>query len=62
VQLKPNSNATTSDILKFLEGKTAKWWIPDDVAIVDAIPHTATGKIKKTELRDRFQGYAFPGM
>jgi fatty-acyl-CoA synthase len=59
VQLKPNSIATGPDILKFLEGKTAKWWIPDDVAIVEAIPHTATGKIKKTELRERFHTYSF---
>lgn len=59
VQLKPNSKATGPEILKFFDGKTAKWWIPDDVAIVDEIPHTATGKIKKTELRERFQAYSF---
>lgn len=60
IQLKPNSKATGPDILKFLEGQTAKWWIPDDVAIVEAIPHTATGKIKKTELREQFRTHSFP--
>ena len=44
-----------------MEGKIAKWWMPDDVAVVDAIPHTATGKIKKTELREQFHHYRFPG-
>jgi acyl-CoA synthetase (AMP-forming)/AMP-acid ligase II len=39
------------EILAFLDGKIAKWWIPDDVVCVDAIPHTATGKISKLQLR-----------
>ncbi len=30
------------------------------VAIVEAIPHTATGKIKKTDLREQFKNYALP--
>jgi len=49
-----------SDILSFMEGKIAKWWMPDDVVFVDEIPHTATGKIKKTALRDQFQDYRLP--
>ncbi len=48
------------DILGFMEGKIAKWWMPDDVAFVDEIPHTATGKIQKTELRKQFADYSFP--
>jgi acyl-CoA synthetase (AMP-forming)/AMP-acid ligase II len=35
-----------------MEGKIAKWWMPDDVAFVDDVPHTATDKILKTALRD----------
>ncbi len=62
VQLKPDSQATGPDILNFMEGKIAKWWMPDDIAIVDAIPHTATGKIKKTELREQFRDYRLPGV
>lgn len=49
-----------SEILSFMEGKIAKWWMPDDVVFVDEIPHTATGKIKKTALRDQFQDYRLP--
>jgi fatty-acyl-CoA synthase len=60
VQLKQGQDATREDILKFMEGKIAKWWMPDDVAFVDGIPHTATGKILKTTLRDQFKGYSFP--
>ncbi|PWV95772.1 fatty-acyl-CoA synthase [Hoeflea marina] len=41
-------------ILSFMEGKIAKWWIPDEVAFVDEIPHTATGKINKVALREMF--------
>ena len=47
-------------ILSFMEGKVAKWWMPDDVAFVDEIPHTATGKIQKTTLREQFTDYKLP--
>jgi len=60
VQLKDGRKATREDILKFMDGKIAKWWMPDDVAFVDGIPHTATGKILKTALREQFKGYSFP--
>ena len=60
VQLKQGEKATREDILKFMDGKIAKWWMPDDVAFVEEIPHTATGKILKTELRDRFKDYRLP--
>jgi fatty-acyl-CoA synthase len=60
VQLKQGQEATREDILKYMEGKIAKWWMPDDVAFVDGIPHTATGKILKTALREQFSSYRFP--
>ncbi|MGJ5134479.1 fatty-acid--CoA ligase [Bradyrhizobium oligotrophicum] len=60
VHLKPGQTTTREDILKYMEGKIAKWWMPDDVAFVDGIPHTATGKILKTALRDQFKSYRFP--
>ena len=56
---KPDRNPAKGDILEFMEGKIAKWWMPDDVEFVDEIPHTATGKIQKTILRERFKGYRF---
>ncbi|KQU50163.1 long-chain fatty acid--CoA ligase [Bosea sp. Leaf344] len=46
-----------ASLLGFFEGKIAKWWMPDDVVLVDAIPHTATGKIQKTTLREQFRDY-----
>jgi fatty-acyl-CoA synthase len=60
VQLKPGQSASREDILAYMDGKIAKWWMPDDVAFVDAIPHTATGKILKTALRDQFKTYTLP--
>ena len=60
IVLKPGKAATKEDILKFLEGKIAKWWMPDDVVFVDEIPHTATGKILKTALRERFGKHKLP--
>ncbi|MEM9676691.1 MAG: long-chain-fatty-acid--CoA ligase [Pseudomonadota bacterium] len=57
---KPGAEPTGEDILSYMEGKIAKWWMPDDVAFVDEIPHTATGKIQKTELRKQFADYTLP--
>ena len=48
------------ELLGFFKGKVADWWIPDDVAFVDELPHTATGKLKKIELRRQFAEYALP--
>jgi fatty-acyl-CoA synthase len=60
VQLKPEQKATREEILQYMDGKIAKWWMPDDVQFVEAIPHTATGKILKTALRDQFKDYTLP--
>ena len=48
-------------VLKFMEGKIAKWWMPDDVQVVKEIPHTAAGKINKLKLREQFKAYKLPG-
>jgi fatty-acyl-CoA synthase len=47
-------------LLKFYEGKIAKWWLPDDVVFVDELPHTATGKLSKRTLREQFKEYRLP--
>src|SRR5207302_8167563 len=60
VVLKKDQKAGKDDILGFMRGKTANWWMPDDVVFVDDIPHTATGKILKTELRERFKDFVLP--
>ena len=49
------------DILALFDGKVAKMCIPDAVEFVDELPHTATGKILKTKLREDFKGYSLPG-
>ena len=54
------ADATKEEILGYLEGKIAKWWMPDDVVFVDEIPHTATGKIQKLTLRKQFEEYTLP--
>ena len=48
-----------AEILATMKGEVASWWIPDDVAFVDELPHTATGKISKRQRRERFAGYRF---
>ncbi len=58
---KPGRTPKKDDLIAFMQGRIAKWWLPDDVAIVDEIPHTATGKIQKTTLRDLFRDYRLPG-
>jgi fatty-acyl-CoA synthase len=60
IVVKDGQTVTKGELLKFLDGKVAKWWMPDDVAFVKAIPHTATGKILKTELRVQFKDYVLP--
>jgi acyl-CoA synthetase (AMP-forming)/AMP-acid ligase II len=57
IQPKPGSEPTKESILEFLSPRIAKWWLPDDVIIVDSLPHTATGKLLKTELRARYHGH-----
>jgi acyl-CoA synthetase (AMP-forming)/AMP-acid ligase II len=57
---KKDKKPSKQDILNFMEGKIAKWWMPDDVIFVDEIPHTATGKILKTALREKFVDYELP--
>ena len=57
---KPAATVTKEELLKFFDGKIAKWWMPDDVAFVDQLPHTATGKILKTKLREDFKDYRLP--
>ena len=54
---KPGADVTGEELLKFYEGKTAKWQIPDDVVFVDAIPLGATGKMLKNRLREQYGRY-----
>ncbi|MEG0447082.1 MAG: 3-(methylthio)propionyl-CoA ligase [Comamonas sp.] len=60
VAKKPGAEVSREELLKFFEGKTAKWQIPDDVVFVDAIPLGATGKMLKTKLREQLKDYKLP--
>jgi len=60
VHKKPDATLDKDELIAFLSDKVAKWWLPDDVQFVEAIPHTATGKILKTRLREDFKDYKLP--
>ena len=62
VMKKPGAELTKAELLSFFEGKIAKWWTPDDVVFVDAIPLGATGKMQKNKLRQQFADYTLPGV
>lgn len=57
---RPDHEVSREELLKFFDGRVAKWWIPDDVVFVDSLPHTATGKILKTRLREEYRGHRLP--
>jgi 3-(methylthio)propionyl---CoA ligase len=57
---KPGAEVSVAELLKFYEGKTAKWQVPDDVVFVDAIPLGATGKMQKMKLRELLKDYKLP--
>ena len=59
---KLGAEVTREEVLKFYEGRTAKWQIPDDVIFVEAIPLGATGKMLKTRLREQLKDYELPIM
>ncbi len=60
VMKKPGAEVTREELLGFFEGKIAKWWTPDDVVFVDAIPLGATGKMQKNKLREAFKDHKLP--
>ncbi|MEE2980960.1 MAG: long-chain-fatty-acid--CoA ligase [Pseudomonadota bacterium] len=51
---------TKDSVIDFLDGRIAKWWMPDDVVFTDELPHTATGKIAKLQLREIYKDYVLP--
>ena len=56
----PGSTLQKAEVLAFLSDKVAKWWLPDDVVFVEELPHTATGKLLKTALRDQYKHHLQP--
>jgi fatty-acyl-CoA synthase len=57
VHRKQGTDVTKEELLAFLSDKIAKWWLPDDVVFVDELPHTATGKVLKTRLREQYSDW-----
>ncbi|MBC7572732.1 MAG: fatty-acid--CoA ligase [Herminiimonas sp.] len=57
---KTGADVTKEALLAFYEGKIAKWWTPDDIAFIDALPVGATGKILKNKLREQFKDHVLP--
>ena len=57
---KAGSQLSAEELIAHFDGKIAKWWTPDDVVFVEDIPHTATGKISKLQLRQQYKDYKLP--
>ncbi|WP_348730503.1 long-chain-fatty-acid--CoA ligase [uncultured Mycolicibacterium sp.] len=60
VVAREGKSPSRDDILEHLAGQVAKWWLPDDVVFLDELPHTATGKVLKLELRKQFRDHRLP--
>jgi fatty-acyl-CoA synthase len=58
---KPGRQLSKAAIVEHLESRVAKWWLPEDVVFVEALPRTSVGKIAKRELREQFKDYRWPG-
>jgi len=58
---KEGQTVTREELLDFMRDKIARWWMPDDVVFVPSLPHTATGKLLKTSLREEFRDHKLPG-
>ncbi|MFN7151827.1 MAG: AMP-binding protein, partial [Microthrixaceae bacterium] len=60
VVVKDGEQLTRDDVLEFLDGRVATWWLPDDVVFIDEVPKTSVGKFSKKDLRDRFADHVLP--
>jgi fatty-acyl-CoA synthase len=59
---KEGASVTGAELLDYMKDRVARWWLPDDVAFVAELPHTATGKLLKTKLREQFAAHRLPGV
>jgi fatty-acyl-CoA synthase len=60
VVVAPDAELSAEELLEFLDGRVAKWWLPDDVVFIDEVPKTSVGKFSKKDLRDRFADHVLP--
>lgn len=55
-----SSQVQAAELMDHLSTKLAKWWLPDEIIFVEALPHTATGKLLKTQLRKQYRDHVWP--
>ena len=60
VVLQDGQSLEKQEMLDWFDGKVAKWWIPEDCLFVDSLPHTATGKLSKKDIREAYKDYRWP--
>jgi fatty-acyl-CoA synthase len=60
VVVKPGATLTKDDVIGYLDGRVARWWLPDDVVFIDEVPKTSVGKFSKKDLRERFKDHVLP--
>ncbi len=60
VVAREGEDLTKEEVIEFLDGRVAKWWLPDDVIFIDEVPKTSVGKFSKKDLRDQFKDYEIP--
>jgi fatty-acyl-CoA synthase len=60
VVVKEGEELTVAEVIEFLDGRVAKWWLPDDVVFIDEVPKTSVGKFSKKTLRDTYADYVLP--
>jgi fatty-acyl-CoA synthase len=60
VVVKEGASLTKDELVEFLTPRVAKWWLPDDVQFIDAVPKTSVGKFSKKDLRAKFEDYELP--
>jgi fatty-acyl-CoA synthase len=58
--VKREESLTKEDVIEFLRPRVAKWWLPDDVVFIEAVPKTSVGKFNKRALRAQFEGFGNP--
>ena len=59
---KAGADLSEQDVIDYLTGRIAKWWMPDEVKFVEDLPHTATGKLLKRQIRDEYKDYTLAGV
>jgi fatty-acyl-CoA synthase len=57
---RPGKELAAAELMAFLQDKVARWWMPDDIVFIDALPTGATGKVQKNKLREQFKDYKLP--